>query len=128
MKTKTPSAITLGFIGAICLFSLFGVARSLAAEGDLDFTLVNKTGKILDQVYVGPTSSEEWGNDIMGKDVVGEDESVSIKFHPKATAKHWDLKIVFQDGSSSVWTNFDLTTIDEITVSFQDGKPYATWK
>ena len=118
----------MGFLGAICLFSLLGLASSFAAEGDLDFTLVNKTGKILDQVYVGPTTSEEWGSDIMGKDVVGEDESVRITFHPKATAKHWDLKIVFQDGSSSVWTNFDLTTIDEITVSYKDGKPWATWK
>jgi hypothetical protein len=128
MKTKTPAAIALGFLSTICLFSFLGLASSFAAEGDLDFTLVNKTGKILDQVYVGPTSSEEWGSDIMGKDVVGEDESVSITFHPKATAKHWDLKIVFQDGTSSVWTNFDLTTIDEITVSYKDGKPWATWK
>ena len=128
MKTKTRSAIALGFLSAVCLFSLFGLASSFAGEGDLDFTLVNKTGKILDQVYVGPTASEEWGSDIMGKDVVGEDESVSITFHPKATAKHWDLKIVFQDGSSSVWTNFDLTTIEEITVSYKDDKPWATWK
>lgn len=128
MKTKTPLAIALGFLSAIYLFSLLGVASSFAAEGDLDFTLHNKTGKVLDEVYVGPTTSEEWGDDIMGKDVVGEDESVRITFHPKATAKHWDLKIVFQDGSSSVWTNFDLTTIDEITVSYKDGKPWATWK
>jgi hypothetical protein len=128
MKTKTPAALALGILSVICLCSILGLATSFAAEGDLDFTLINKTGKVLDEVYVGPTSSEEWGNDIMGKDVVGEDESVLITFHPKATAKHWDLKIVFQDGSSSVWTNFDLTTIDEITVSYKDGKPWATWK
>jgi hypothetical protein len=126
MKTKIPTAIA---IGAICLFSLLGAPTGFAVEeGDLDFTLHNKTGKILDEVYIGPTSSDEWGSDVMGKDVVGEDESVHITFHPKATAKHWDLKIVFQDGTSSVWTNFDLTTIDDITVSYKDGKPWATWK
>jgi hypothetical protein len=128
MKTKTPSAIALGFFGAVCLFSLLGVARSYAAEGDLDFTLHNATGKVLDQVYIGPTTSEEWGDDVMGKDVVSDGESVLIKFHPKATAKHWDLKIVFDDGKATVWTNFDLTTIDDITISFKDGKPWATWK
>jgi hypothetical protein len=125
MKTRIPTAVA---ISVICLFSFLGVASSFAAEGDLDFTLHNQTGKVLDQVYVGPTQSDEWGNDIMGKDVVGEDESVHITFHPKATAKHWDLKIVFEDGTSSVWTNFDLTTIEEITVSYKDGKPWATWK
>ena len=126
MNTKIPTALA---IGALCLFSLLGAAASFAEEElNLDFTLHNATGKVLKEVYVGPTSSEEWGSDIMGKDVVGEDESVKITFHPKATAKHWDLKIVFQDGTSSVWTNFDLTTIDDITVSYKDGKPWATWK
>ena len=37
MKTKTPGTVALGFFGAVCLFSLLGVASSYAAEGDLDF-------------------------------------------------------------------------------------------
>ncbi|MEY2565178.1 MAG: hypothetical protein QOH88_3371 [Verrucomicrobiota bacterium] len=128
MKTKTPSAIALGFFGAICLLSLLGTGRIYAEEGELDFTLHNATGKVLDQVFVGPTTSEDWGDDVMGKDVVGDGESVLIKFHPKATAKHWDLKIVFDDGKWNMWTNFDLSTISDITISFKDGKPWATWK
>ena len=124
MKAKIPTAVA---IGVICLFSLLGAATSFA-EGELDFTLHNETGKVLKEVYVGPTSSDEWGSDVMGKDVVGDGESVHISFHPKATAKHWDLKIVFDDDKSTVWTNFDLTTIDDITISYKDGKPWATWK
>ena len=114
-------------MGAICLFSLLCAANSFA-EGKQDFTLHNQTGKVIKEIYVGPTSSEEWGDDVMGKDVVGDGESVHITFHPKATAKHWDLKIVFDDDKSTVWTNFDLTTIDDITISYKDGKPWATWK
>ena len=126
MKTKIPTAVA---IGAICLFSLLGAATGFAIEeGDLDFTLHNATGKVLKEVYVGPNSSDEWGSDVMGKDVVGDGESVHLSFHPKATAKHWDLKIVFDDGKSTVWTDFDLTTIDDITISYKDGKPWATWK
>ena len=127
MKARTPRTVALGFIGAICLFSFLGVARTFA-EGELDFTLHNGTGKVIKEIYVGPTSSEEWGSDVMGKDVVGDGENVHISFHPKATAKHWDLKIVFDDDKATVWTNFDLTTIDDITISFKDGKPWATWK
>jgi hypothetical protein len=126
MKTKIPTAIA---IGVLCLFSLLGAATSFAEEElNLDFTLHNATGKVLKEVYVGPTSSDEWGSDVMGKDVVGDGESVHLSFHPKATAKHWDLKIVFDDGKSTVWTDFDLTTIDDITISYKDGKPWATWK
>lgn len=127
MKMKTPTSVAFGFLGAIALFSFLGVADSFA-QGKQDFTLINKTGKVLEEVYIGPTASEEWGNDVMGQDTVGKDQSVHITFSPKAEADHWDLKIVFEDGSSSVWTNFDLTTIDEITVSYKDGKPWATWK
>jgi len=126
MKTKIPTVIA---IGVLCLFSLLGAATSFAEEElNLDFTLHNATGKVLKEVFVGPTSSEEWGSDVMGKDVVGDGESVHLSFHPKATAKHWDLKIVFDDGKSTVWTDFDLTTIDDITISYKDGKPWATWK
>lgn len=126
MKTKIPTAIA---IGILCLFSLLGAATSFAEEElNLDFTLHNATGKVLKEVYVGPNSSDEWGSDVMGKDVVGDGESVHLSFHPKATAKHWDLKIVFDDGKSTVWSNFDLTTIDDITISYKDGKPWATWK
>jgi hypothetical protein len=126
MKTKIPAAIA---IGVLCLFSLLGAATSFAEEElNLDFTLHNATGKVLKEVYVGPNSSDEWGSDVMGKDVVGDGESVHLSFHPKATAKHWDLKIVFDDGKATVWTDFDLTTIDDITISYKDGKPWATWK
>lgn len=126
MKTKIPTAIA---IGVLCLFSLLGAATGFAEEElNLDFTLHNATGKVLKEVYVGPNSSDEWGSDVMGKDVVGDGESVHLSFHPKATAKHWDLKIVFDDDKSTVWTNFDLTTIDDITISYKDGKPWATWK
>ncbi|MDP9004549.1 MAG: argininosuccinate lyase [Verrucomicrobiota bacterium] len=122
LKPKTSIAAV-----ALSLFSLLGVTHSFA-EGKQDFTLHNETGKVIKEVYVGPTQSEEWGDDVMGKEVVGEGESVLITFHPKATANHWDLKIVFDDDKWTVWTNFDLTTISDITISYKDGKPWATWK
>jgi hypothetical protein len=124
MKTKISTAVA---IGVMSLFSLLGAGRCFA-EGKQDFTLHNQTGKVIKEVYVGPTQSEEWGDDVMGKEVVGEGESVLITFHPKATATHWDLKIVFDDDKWTVWTNFDLTTISDITISYKDGKPWATWK
>jgi hypothetical protein len=120
MKARTPIAAAVG--AAICLFSLLCVANSFA-EGKQDFTLHNDTGKVIKEVYVGPTSSEEWGDD-----VVADGSSVHITFHPKATANHWDLKIVFDDDKWTVWNNFDLSTIDDITISYKDGKPWATWK
>jgi hypothetical protein len=122
LKQKTSIAAA-----ALSLFSLLGVTPSFA-EGKQDFTLHNATGKVITEVYVGPTKSEEWGDDVMGKEVVGDGESVLITFHPKATINHWDIKVVFDDGKWNFWTNFDLSTISDVTISFKDGKPWATWK
>lgn len=109
-------------MGALALFSLLCVANSFA-EGQQDFALHNQTGKVIKEIYIGPTSSEEWDDDVMGKNVVPDGGGVHVTFSPKTTAKHWDVKIVFEDDKSTVWTNFDLTTIDDITISFKDGKP-----
>ena len=35
-----------------------------ASANDADFTLVNKTGYVIDEVYVSPASATKWGNDI----------------------------------------------------------------
>lgn len=127
MKTRTPTPVALGFIGAVSLFSFFCVANSFA-DGKQDFTLHNQTGKAIKEIYVGPSNSDGFGEDVMGKDVVRNGASVHVTFHSSAPGNRWDLRIVFDDNTSTSWTNFNLSTIDEITISYRDGKPLATWK
>ncbi len=103
------------------------VATGLAAS-DLDFTIVNKTGYAIREIYIAPSSQEEWTED--DKNVLPrslkDEESVDITFSPKATAAKWDLKIVWVDGGDAVeWLGFDLTEISKITL-FYDEKSEKT--
>src|SRR5438309_2161119 len=70
-------------------------AAAPASEGAAqDFTLVNKTGVVIDKLFVSPADKDEWGEDILGKDQMADGESWEIKFHPKEKADKWDLKVV----------------------------------
>jgi hypothetical protein len=51
------------------------------AQGrNLDFELLNRTRYVVTHIFVAPSSSDDWGEDIMGKDVLGAGESVEVEF------------------------------------------------
>ena len=56
---------TLGIAFLSILLLLVGLVTSARAESDLDFALVNKTGYDLKEIYIGPTASDEWGDNIL---------------------------------------------------------------
>ena len=91
-----------------------------AEELNLDFKLVNSTGWGIKEVYVAPNSSDDWGDSIL-KEPLKDGETLEVKFHPKATATKWDLKIVWVDGGKSVyWTGYKLTDIEKITLFYDE--------
>jgi hypothetical protein len=64
-------------LAAIGMFILFA---SVALAGDQDFKVVNKTGIEIHKLFVSPHSSDEWGEDILGRDTLDDGESVNVKF------------------------------------------------
>jgi len=93
----------------------------VAHAGDQDFTLVNKTGVTITHVLVSPHDDNEWGEDVLGKDTLGDDENVEIKFSRHETAEFWDLKVIDKDGHTITWGHLNLLKISKITIHF-DGK------
>ena len=93
--------------------------------GPQDFTLVNKTGLTIMEVYVSPSESDEWEEDVMGKDVLGDGESVDISFDRKETAAKWDLKVVTDKKQSYEWEGLNLLKIEKVTIALEKGKPVA---
>ncbi|HXP06406.1 MAG TPA: argininosuccinate lyase [Stellaceae bacterium] len=97
-----------------------------AQDAKQDFKLVNKTGYELKALYVSPSKSDDWGDDILGQDVLGDGQVVNVHFNPKAHTCHWDLKVTYSDDdSNAVWGNVDLCTIEKITI-FYDRKTDVT--
>jgi hypothetical protein len=127
MKNKTTLLKSM----AACLFAVAGIAlltASAARAGDQDFTLINKTGVEIHSLHVAPHSSDEWGEDILGKDTLPNGESLEITFGKHDRAHHWDLKIEDEKGNTLTWENLDLMKIEEVTLHFKDGKAWADLK
>lgn len=101
-------------LAASALAVLSFVAPAFA--GDQDFTLVNKTSYDIASVYASPVKADNWGNDIMGKDVLADGASVNITFPHDANACHWDIKVVYEDKETAVWNDINLCEVSKITV------------
>ncbi len=101
---------------------------SAAHAGDQDFVLVNKTGVEINSLYVAPSSSDDWEEDILGQDTLASGDSVTIKFHRTETAAHWDLRVEDSEGNSITWTGFNLFKVEQITLFFNKETGKATAK
>jgi hypothetical protein len=110
----------------VVIFALSSLLSSAAfAQGKQDFTVVNKTGVIISELYVSPHSTDDWEDDILGQDVLGTDESVEITFSPKERTKMWDLKIVDSKGNAIEWENLNLLEISKVTLHYKNGRAWA---
>ena len=119
----------LGKIAALAVVcALTATLAGPSFAGDQDFTLHNQTGKTVQELYLSPHSENEWEEDVLSDEILENGEELEIKFDRKENAESWDMKVVFSDGKSSVWTKLKLTELTDITISFKDGKPWAKWK
>ena len=112
---------------AFALSALLLITPAFAA-GKQDFTLHNKTGKVVSYLYISPHEETSWDEDILGTDVLGDEEETKIEFDRDEEPDSWDMKVVFDDETSSVWSSLNLTNITDVSIYYKDGVPFATWK
>ena len=106
-------------LGLAVLFASGLMASGMAsANNNADFTLVNKTGYALREVYLSPSHKSKWGADRLGRNKLDHNKSRVFKFTDKASCVQ-DLKVVFDDdGSDVTWEDFDLCELDKITLKY----------
>jgi hypothetical protein len=116
MKKNLLSAFLL-----LALTLFLGLSVAARAESDLDFKLVNKTGYDIKEIYIGPSTSEEWGKNVL-KQTLDAGETLDLTFSSKAIAKKWDIKCVYVDGETAQWIGFKLSDIAKITLFWSQSK------
>ena len=94
------------------------LASTTAFAGDADFTLLNRTGYTLREVYLSASNKNSWGSDRMGDKYLDNGRSRLFRFSDKSSCKQ-DMKVVFDDdGSEVIWEDFDLCEINKITLKY----------
>src|SRR6476620_7002684 len=92
------SRTAVSIAAALAFASLPSVA---AAQGRQDFRLTNANGYDIAEVYVAPTSSDDWEDDVMGEDTLDDAQNVTIHFPLKAKQCLYDIKVVWTDGDNA---------------------------
>jgi hypothetical protein len=116
MKHARNFSVTL--LAALVVGILSQIVPAHADNDDLDFTLANKTGYGIKEIYIAPSASTDWGDNIISKPLENGDQ-LAVTFDAKAKAEHWDIRIVWVDeGADVVWKHCKLTEISKFTLHY----------
>ncbi len=109
----------VNFIVALFAAMIFTVsAANTAFAGRQDFTLINQTGRSIVNIYITPSNTYYWDDDILDIDILDDDGYVNITFSRSETARYWDMMAVFSDGNTWIWEDIDLFSVSSMTLRF----------
>lgn len=85
---------------------------AMPAAADISFTLHNASSHTIMYLYTSPSSSGDWGDDILGDAVIEAGESGTVTL--AGSECDWDIKAVFDD-ESEVEDSIDACQTSEYT-------------
>ncbi|MBA3767774.1 MAG: argininosuccinate lyase [Acidobacteria bacterium] len=80
---------------------------------------------MINKLFVAPHDSDDWQEDVLGRDTLGDGESLEIKFHRSEKAAMWDMRIEDTQGNAIEWENLNLLEISKVTIHYENGKATA---
>ncbi len=111
----------------LTLTAILGLAVSANVyAGKQDFTLVNQTGTAIEELYISPTQSDDWKENIL-QNVLEDGESVDITFTGRDET-YWDIMVIDKDGNHYTWEKFNLSDLSKITLYFKGDKAMADYE
>jgi hypothetical protein len=88
-------------MAALAIMTTLAVQTPRALADERDFTLINGGRGVITHVYVSPAESNDWGDDVLGRDVLNPGESVFIYFTRfTAGSCFYDIRVLGDGGAS----------------------------
>ncbi len=113
----------LVLLPAVLVALLVSLVSSRGGELNLDFTIVNKTGYEIKEIYIDEATENNWTDNVMkGQGNLKEDETFKVEFSPEEDSAKWDIKAVYADGETAIWTGLKLTDITTVTLFWSKDK------
>lgn len=100
---------------------LLSVANAFAS--DLDFTLVNRTARSFEGLYITAADNKDWDANILldGK-VLATGKEIRVRFNKDVKSEFWDFNLVDDEGLSVTFKKVDLAGADTVTLKDVNGK------
>ena len=103
------------------LILLLGIANAFA--NDLDFTLVNQTGRSFEGLYITAADNKDWDANILleGK-VLAAGGKIQVRFKNDAKSESWDFNLVDDEGLVVTFDKVRLAGVDTVTLEDVNGQ------
>ena len=112
----TPILLVVVLLGAGCSSTVSSSGEISNSNPQLNFALNNSTGTALRGLYVSPSKSTGWEENLITTGTLNDGDRINIKFDPNEQTRDWDLKIEGVDGNYAEWKQLRLEEATEITV------------
>lgn len=103
------------FLGvfALCLFGA-SAAPAMAQQGDPSFNLVNRSGRLIFEVYASLATDQDWGRNRLGDKALPNGRSFALRL-PQGPC-FWDLRVVYEraGGPTEDRRNINLCSVTEV--------------
>lgn len=108
------------FAALVAMVTLVALAAPETRADPRNFTLINGSSITITHVYVSASDARDWGDDILGRDVLLPGESVDIlfsRFDGEAGQCLYDIWVIGKDGEEGYLYGVDLCTTTTVTFS-----------
>lgn len=115
MRTLRLPRVLLTAVSALALVLV--LAQSAFAD-PRDFQLTNNSSVDLAYVYVSPSATDDWGDDLMGTDVLSAGQTIDVSFKKfDGSTCNYDIKVIGTGGEEGYLYKVDLCTVSTVTFS-----------
>jgi len=98
------------------LLSLCAVNNFVQAQAQ-DFSMTNNTGMTLIDVFISPNDENNWGSDVIPKDMILDSETFNFTFTGVSDTKCvWDIMFTADNGVQYYMQDVNLCSITSITL------------
>ena len=99
---------------------LFNIANAFA--NDLDFTLVNETGRSFEGLYITASDNKDWdANILLDGRVLTAGGKIQVRFKNEAKSEAWDFNLVDDEGLVVTFDKVKLAGVDTVTLKDVNG-------
>lgn len=91
-------------------------SATTASADILSLDLANFTGSALRAVYISPSASTGWEENVLGGDELKDGDTVDIRFSPEERAVLWDIRVESADEHFAEWKGLDLRGVSRVTL------------
>ncbi|WP_426958108.1 hypothetical protein [Muricoccus radiodurans] len=95
----------------------FAGAGPAAAQGNPSFSLVNRSGQTIMEIYASSVSVNSWGQDLLGANVLPNGQSFQVNLPPNQCQN--DIRVVYQDRRSEERRGVNTCQLTEVVFGNQ---------